>query len=230
MRPSLPQIIGGVVGVAFLALLPSAITIVPEDTLADQEASEAFDAPAFVDGIWESEIVPTVQRDAVDLAVVLGAFEVAADGQADKEQLIDVAEEYGSITDGEAHVYLVRGAGTVTAIDARGLMTVQLDGYDGPVEVVVFMGTRIPSDETSVRDAVGFIEFGDFKEQTEYGKVASEINRRIVRDVIAPLADAELVGKQITFLGAMGIRTFNLVQIDLSAVRIVPVEIAEVDA
>ncbi len=225
MKLSPARVVGGVVGVAFLALLPSSITIVGEDSLAQQEATEAFDPVAFVDDIWDSELVPTVQRDAVDLSAVLGAFDVDASGLGSKEQLIDVAERYGTITDGEAHLYLVRGAGTVTAIDALGLVTIQLEAYDGPVEVDVYMGARIPSDETSVRDAVGFIEFGDFKEQTEYGKVASEINKRIVRDVIAPVADQALVGQDIAFLGAMGIRTFNVVQIDLSAVRIVPVEV-----
>ena len=106
-------------------------------------------------------------------------------GNAGKEQLTDVAERFGSITDGEAHLYLDHGSGTVTAIDERGLMTLQLDGYEGPIEVEMYFGTRIPSDETAVRDAVGFIKFGDFKEQTEYGQVASEINKRIVHDVIA---------------------------------------------
>ena len=50
-------------------------------------------------------------------------------------------------------------------------MTLQLDGYDGPITVQLYIGPRIPSDETAVRDAVGFINFGDFRDQTEYGKV-----------------------------------------------------------
>lgn len=156
---------------------------------------------------------------------MLAAMEVDDNGHGDIAQLTDVAEQYGTITVGEAHIYLVRGAGTVTEVDPLGLATVQLDGYDGPIEVLVYMGTRIPSDETSVRDGVGFIEFGDFREQTEYGQVASEINKRIVRDVIEPLAGTDLVGQHITFLGAVGMRTFNLVDIDLSSLRVVPVEI-----
>ena len=73
------------------------------------------------------------------------------------------------------------------------------------------MGTRIPTDETSVRDGAGFIEFGDFREQTEYGKVASEINKRIVRDVIEPSAEATSSASPSRFLGAFTMRTFNLV-------------------
>ena len=61
-----------------------------------------------------------------------------------------------------------------------GVMEIQPVGYDGPIKVMVYLGPRIPSDETSVRDGVGFITFGDFKEQTEYGKVGAEINNRVL--------------------------------------------------
>ena len=87
------------------------------------------------------------------------------------------------------------------------------------------MAPRIPSDETSVRDAVGFISFGDFKEQTEYGKVGSEINKRILSEVLGTLDKDQLIGKNITFKGAFNIRTFNLVQIDLKEIKIVPIQI-----
>ena len=59
-------------------------------------------------------------------------------------------------------------------------MEIQPIGYDGPIKVLVYLGPRIPSDETSVRDGVGFINFGDFKEQTEFGKVGAEINKRVL--------------------------------------------------
>jgi predicted lipoprotein len=216
---------GVAAGAVFVALIPSSVTIVRGGELVEQQASEEFDPVTYVESIWESELVPTVEREAEDLPTILGAMEVNADGIGATDQLTEVAEAHGTITVGQAHVYLVSGTGTVTAVDGLGLATVQLDGYDGPIEVQLYMGTRIPSDDTSVRDAVGFIQFGDFREQTEYGKVGSEINKRIVREVIEPLGGDDLVGQRINFLGAMGIRTFNLVQIDLSSIRVVPVAI-----
>jgi predicted lipoprotein len=87
------------------------------------------------------------------------------------------------------------------------------------------VGPRIPSDETSIRDGVGFINFGDFKEQTEYGKVGAEINRRIVSQVLEPLDKETLVGKTVTVYGALTIRTFNLINIDLKKLTIVPIKI-----
>jgi predicted lipoprotein len=76
-----------------------------------------------------------------------------------------------------------------------------------------------------VRDAVGFISFGDFKEQTEYGKASTEINKRILATVLGDVDRENLVGKTISFKGAFTIRTFNLLQIDVTNINIVPVEI-----
>jgi predicted lipoprotein len=100
-----------------------------------------------------------------------------------------------------------------------------LDGYDGPIKVLLYIGTRIPSDDTSVRDAVGFIEFGDFREQTEYGKAATEINKRVLTTVLGDVDRESLVGKTVSFTGAFTIRTFNLLNIDVSEINIVPMEI-----
>ncbi|MBK8047330.1 MAG: DUF2291 domain-containing protein [Anaerolineales bacterium] len=224
----MPWIVGLILVAVFLAVLPSSVTVVPIADVEAQKKSEEFDPVAYVEGIWSSELAPIVTEKAVDLSGILAAFVVDDKGKAKKEQLINVAEDNGLITVGEAHVYLVKGVGTVTAVDTEsrvGTLTLQLDGYDGPITVQMYIGPRIPSDETAMRDAVGFINFGDFRDQTEYGKVASEINKRVARDVLGGLDIAALVGKQIAFYGAMGIRTFNLIDIDLSNVTIVPFEI-----
>ncbi len=214
--------------VAFIAVLPSSVTIVPIAEVEAQKQSEAFDPVAYVEGIWGSQIVPAVTERAVDLAVILTQFEVDEQGRAKKEQLIAIAEEDGLITVGEAHVYLVKGVGTVTAVDTEsrvGTLTLQMDGYEGPITVKLYSGPRIPSDETAVRDAVGFINFGDFRDQTEYGKVASELNKRIAGEVLGELDVSSLEGKRIAFFGAMGIRTFNLIDIDVSTITVVPIQI-----
>ena len=109
---------------------------------------------------------------------------------------------------------------SVNAETSLGTVEVTLDGYSGPIKVLLYIGTRIPSDETSVRDAVGFISFGDFKEQTEYGKVGSEINKRVLTQVLGTLDKNNLLGKTISFKGAFNIRTFNLIQIDLKEFKL----------
>jgi predicted lipoprotein len=76
-----------------------------------------------------------------------------------------------------------------------------------------------------VRDAVGFITFGDFREQTEYGKAATEINNRVLTTVLGDIERDNLEGKTISFKGAFTIRTFNKIQINMEEINIVPVEV-----
>jgi predicted lipoprotein len=207
---------------------PAAFTVVPIAKVEQQKISEAFDPVKYVDGLWASKILPTITSKAVNLTDILTAMKPNAQGLAAKEDLIKVANKYGLITVGEAHVYLVKGEAKVISVDTNtslGVMQVQPIGYEGPIKVLVYLGPRIPSDETSVRDGVGFINFGDFKEQTEYGKVGAEINNRVLAEAYTSIDKENLVGKTITFSGAMTIRTFNLVNIDLKKVTIVPVKV-----
>jgi len=164
----------------------------------------------------------------VDLSKILTEIQPDTDGTAPKETLVAIAKKYGLITVGEAHAYMVKGSGKIISVNAEtslGTAEVTLDGYSGPIKVLLYIGTRIPSDETSVRDAVGFISFGDFKEQTEYGKVTSEINKRVLTQVLGSLDKNSLMGKTISFQGAFTIRTFNLIQIDLKEIKVVPIQI-----
>jgi predicted lipoprotein len=203
-------------------------TVVKIEDVEKAAQSEAFDPVAYVDGIWTSQLLPAFDEKAVALAEILAEMQPEENGTASKDSLIAIAKKYGLITVGEAHVYMVKGSGKIVSVNtdtSLGMVEVALDGYDGPIKVMLYVGTRIPSDETSVRDAVGFISFGDFKEQTEYGKVASEINKRVLSQVLGSLDKDNLMGKTITFKGAFNIRTFNLIQIDLKEIRLVPVEI-----
>jgi predicted lipoprotein len=203
-------------------------TVVSIEEAEEAIQSEAFDPIAYVDGIWESELLPTFDDEAVEISKILSAMEPDSDGNADKEDLIDVAKQYGLITVGEAHVYMVKGSGKVVSVDAEtslGTAEVAIDGYEGPIKVLLYIGTRIPSDDTSVRDAVGFITFGDFREQTEYGKAATEINNRVLTTVLGDIERDNLEGKTISFKGAFTIRTFNKIQINMEEINIVPVEV-----
>jgi predicted lipoprotein len=229
MKQKRVSIIVGVAIILFLILAGrSGFTVVTIEDAEKAVRSEAFDPVAYVDGIWDTRLIPTFNEKAVELPKILSEMKPGADGTAPKDELIGIANKYGSITVGEAHVYMVKGSGKIVAVNADtslGTAEVVLDGYGGPIKVLLYIGSRVPSDETSVRDSVGFISFGDFKEQTEYGKAASQINKRILATVLGGLDRDNLVGKTITFKGAFNIRTFNLPQIDLKAIRIVPVEI-----
>jgi predicted lipoprotein len=228
MKPKASTIVIGLVTLLILVLAARyGFTVVSIEEAESAVQSEAFDPVAYVDGIWESKLMPTFNESAVELSRILNEIELDASGTAAKDDLIAIANQYGLITVGEAHVYMVKGSGTIVSVDAEtsvGTAEVQLDGYDGPIKVQFYIGTRIPSDNASVRDSVGFIAFGDFKEQTEYGKASTEINKRVLATVLGDIDRENLVGKTISFKGAFTIRTFNLIQIDVKEINIVPVE------
>jgi predicted lipoprotein len=214
--------------VVFVLIGRYGFTVVKIEDVEKAAKSEAFDPATYVDGIWASKIIPAFDQKAVELPKILAEMQPDADGTAPKETLVAIANKYGLITVGEAHVYMVKGSGKIVSVNvgtSLGTVEVTLDGYSGPVKVLLYIGTRIPSDETSVRDAVGFISFGDFKEQTEYGKVTSEINKRVLTQVLGSLDKNSLMGKTISFQGAFTIRTFNLIQIDLKEIKVVPIQI-----
>lgn len=230
-RPSTSRLVGIVAGVAFVvvALLFGFTAVSTEEDSASQQG---FDPVAYVDGVWD-DIRTAITDNAVPLADVLNRIQPDAQGKAKTDDLTPIAQELGLVTTGEAHVYRIKATGTVTDVDtdsSKGSLGLTVDGYDGPIKVRVYVGTRIPSDESSIRDAAGFIEFGDFKEQTEYGKVASEINKRVVAGLeTAGVAGKEaqaLLGKPVTVEGAFTLRTFNQPSIDVSEIDLVPVELA----
>jgi len=203
-------------------------TVVPIEETEELRLSEEFNPEAYVDDIWETSLIPALDERAVDLSELLWKIEPDENGTISKERLIPITEDYGLITVGDAHVYAVKGRGKVIDVKTKtslGKVEILLDEYTGPIKVNLYIGPRIPSDESSIRDAVGFIEFGDFREQTEYGKVNLEINKRCLQQIDPESLHNNIENSTITFYGAFTIRTFNLTTINMKEINIVPIKI-----
>ena len=202
-------------------------TVVPIEETEELRLSEEFKPEAYVDDIWETSLIPALDERAVDLSELLWKME-PDEGTISKERLIPITKEYGLITVGEAHVYTVKGRGKVVDVKTEtslGKVEILPEEYTGPIKVNLYIGPRIPSDESSVRDAVGFIEFGDFREQTEYGKVNLEINKRCLQQINPESLHEHIKNSTIAFYGAFTIRTFNLTTISMKEINIVPIKI-----
>jgi predicted lipoprotein len=93
---------------------------------------------------------------------------------------------------------------TVDTAAPTGPMTVEVprNAQNGgaPLPITIATGPVIAG--TAIRDAVGFIAFGDFTNQIAYANVANEINNKVKTDVVAKVDRASLTGKKITFYGA----------------------------
>lgn len=171
-----------------------------------------FNAGDNVVEFWESEALPELQREAVDLS----AFLLEAKGD-----LKSLAEEHGTFSMGSSGElsYTVKGSGIVEKVDTAskaGFMVIKLDGYSGDEEVKIQIGTVIKG--SSVRDSLSFIKFGNYTNQQDFAAVSQSINSLIMKDVIDPDTAKEMEGKNITFLGCFTAS-------DNATILITPVEI-----
>lgn len=221
-------IIGWLAVLAFVTLAGMiGFTVIP----GIQPTPVEFDAAKWVQENWEDRVAKPYGETA-DLSAILSKMQPDANGNAAKDNLIEVTEEYGLITVGESHVYKVNGSGKIVAADletSKAIIEVALDGYSGPIKVSIYIGTGVAAaDIYAVRDSVGLL-LGDFGNQVPFNNAAAEINKHIFAEVLGVIGKENLTGKTVDFKGAFSISTFNQTAIDLKEIRIVPVEIEVVE-
>jgi predicted lipoprotein len=146
-------------------------------------ASGPFDAVAFVDSIWQSEVLRALDS-AADARTIAGGTASVAD---------DPAPAPGS--------RVVRGRGRVVDVDTRsrsGTATVALDG-EAHATVVIQVGPVLTG--TAIRDALPALGFDRFVNQIQHADVGNELNARVEREVLQPLDRAALGGRRVRFAG-----------------------------
>ncbi len=153
----------------------------------------AFDKVKYVDSIWTSRVLPTVEEHSIGLDALVSALE---------KNPAEACKEYGHSVGG-TYSFLVSFAGSVTKVDTSTplgslLVDVPLSGAMLPVRVQI--GPVILG--TSIRDALKFISFEQFLNQMQYGSVADELNSRVEQDVLSKLDLKTLTGKRIGVKGA----------------------------
>jgi predicted lipoprotein len=170
-------------------------TIQPLDSREKKASvsSQKFDADAYVDSVWQSKVVPLVIEKAVDLPTLLTIFD--ADLEAAKKQ-------FGR-GEPEGHIhFFVKGQGRISRVERgsqnRTLSLIFLD-YHGKTEVVMQVGPVFRG--TSIRDAVGFIQFNQFVNQLEFADVGNRLNDRVFTLITKDFDLATAQGKQVSFYG-----------------------------
>jgi predicted lipoprotein len=194
--------LGGYVAAALLLLSLSGLTackpwtIRPIDSGEKTTAASAreFNADAYVDSIWQSKVVPLALEQAVDLSALLAAFD--ADPEAAKKQ-------YGRGEAGGATHFIVKGEGRVSRANSSSqnrTISISLPNYKGKTEILIQVGPVFRG--TSIRDAVGFIEFNQFVNQLQFADVGNKLNDRVLTSVVNDFDLATAQGKQVSFYGA----------------------------
>jgi predicted lipoprotein len=149
-------------------------------------------ASKFVDPIWTSEVLPTFEEKAQDIAKVLP--EIRADPDA-------AGQKYGRREATNPYNYMVRGTGKVTEIhneSRAGTATVEIPGLNEKVAFQIGPVVR----GTALRDATGVVSFNQFSNQLDYADVSKELNGRALKAAFANVDPASLAGKTVTFFGA----------------------------
>lgn len=175
------------------------------------------DAKSYVAANWAQKIVPTVHDKAVEITTVAAA--IAKDPDA-------AGKQYGhQAGTGSPYAFMVKGSGTVTKVDTAaptGPMTVEVPkaGGGAPLTITVATGPVIAG--TAIRDAVGFIAFGDFTNQIAYADVANQINAKVKSEVTSKVDVKSLTGKKVSFYGAFSGLIPGQIQLVPTELKVLP--------
>ena len=102
----------------------------------------------------------------------------------------------------------VSATGTVTRVDTAsrvGLARVRIGSGRDAVDVALQVGPVLRG--TALRDALDFIQFSDFANQSDFAAVGNALNERVLQTVLASTDLPALAGRSISFVGAARTRT-----------------------
>jgi predicted lipoprotein len=181
------------VGWALAALVVAAIAL--DTTYKDpSEKITASGRPAFNPAQYGRETYPK----AVD-ALEKNAQPLPALAAALRDDPDAAGEKFGHRAGNGPYSFAVSGEG-VAGKAKDGVLPVKVKGVPKNTTVAIQTGPALPG--TSIRDAVGFISFGQFLNQVEFADAATALNNQVKAQVLKDLDPAGLDGKRIRFLGA----------------------------
>lgn len=153
-------------------------------------SAEGLDPATFASEVYEPDVVPFIEANAVDLTELMTLIE------ADLEA---AGEEHGHRNGESPYSFPVRLTGTVVE-GPFGEAGIEVDGFDSEVDVGVQTGPAVLG--TALRDAVDFITFDEFRNQIEFANVASALNDITKETVLADTDFDALQGQEVTVVGA----------------------------
>lgn len=178
----------GVLAVVAVCLLGTRF-VSPEEAEAIL-AGTTVDPDSYADSIYDADVVPYVQDNAVDVVELVTDLQEDADG---------TAEKYGK-RDGEAaYTYAVTATGTVGPGDF-GQVNLSVDGLPSGVTVAVQTGPALTG--TALRDVTGETTFDMFRNQIDYAEAGLQLNEHVKTDVLANKDLVSMEGSTVTVVGA----------------------------
>lgn len=197
-------IMSAIVAITTMTGCMKIVKIGEEDKLTGEVAFNAGDNIA---EIWDSEAIPDLNKNAVDLSDFL------QESNGDLKSLVDKYGKYSMETSGDIS-YTVKDTATVTDVNTEkkaGYIEVKVDGYTGPIKIRLQIGPVFKG--SAVRDSIDFIKFQDYKNQVDFAAVSQSIHDLIKTTVIDKVDFSSIKGKQIEFTGCFTVDKEDLILI-----------------
>jgi predicted lipoprotein len=169
-------------------------------------------AAKFVDPIWSSKVLPTIQEKAQEIAKILP--EIRADPES-------AGQKYGRREATNPYNYMVKGTGQVAEVHNQsqaGTAIMEIPGLNEKVALQIGPVVR----GTALRDATGIVSFNQFSNQLDYADVSKEMNLRALKTAFSGLDPVSLAGKTVTFFGAMTFDPHSKSLVLITPVKITP--------
>jgi predicted lipoprotein len=192
-----------VVGIALVVLVVAAMAL--DTTYKKAGETTATGREAFDPARYGEETFPKAVSTIEDAAVPLPRLSAAMRADLDA-----AGERYGQRQGTSPYSFSTRGEGTAGKVEG-GLMPVRVEGVPEGARVSVQVGPAING--TAIRDAVGFIEFGQFTNQVEYAAAATALNEQVKKQVLAGVDPAALEGRRVSFVGAFSSLTPEVITV-----------------
>jgi predicted lipoprotein len=187
-------------------------TVVPIETTAER----TFDPKGYVASVWDSQVLPTADRIAIELQT----FMERADLKVGSSTSDGTDLKVGSSIGGGTRAVFVKGTASIAEVDRKsriGLARLRLPWAESGQAAAIQIGPVLRG--TALRDALEFIRFTDFVNQLEFAGVANSLNERVMTNVLAAVNADDLAGREVTFVGAIplggGSATLEIVPVRL---------------
>lgn len=195
-----PRAIGIGVTLVVIAAMALDTTYKSGDVKTTASGKKAFDPATFGRDTFP-KAVDTLDGKAVPLPKLLAELR--------KDQAA-ASKRYGAREGSSPYAFATTGEG-VAGKAQNGLMEVKVAGVPKATRVSLQVGPALNG--TSIRDAVGFIKFGQFTNQVEFADAATALNTQVKSQVLKANPPATLQGKKVKFLGAFTLITPDVVTV-----------------
>ena len=160
-----------------------------------EAAASAFDPDKRVADIWDSKVIPFLEKRAGTLQDVsaLAASDPNAAGQkyGHKEKQGNAPWTFAAKVDGTIVAAETKSRAAYVDVDVNG---------DAKADVRVSIGPAVRG--TAIRDSLDFVDFNAFKNQIEWAQFGKSFNIHVNKTLLVKLPRDNLVGMKLQALGA----------------------------